>query len=158
MIGDAYSVAGSPSLTPYRPAYWFGCSATLDIEGSDGIKETGLGYVVTLFTNYDVSTSCSSSIGSAQDGSGSRYYPSVVLGAMEGGCLSAADYLPTDGTAGYWDFSLPLDPGPLATYRDKAGHPLNGRTVVFTEEDCTVMKLGRDAKWQTITLASALAQ
>jgi len=161
MAASAYSVAGSPAFTPYRPAYWFSCSAALDLIGqtgalgSDGIKETQLGYVVTLFSNYDVSTSCIASIGTAQDGSGSQYYPSSTVGAAHGNCIASSDYPPLDGNAGFWQYSLPVDPGPMATYND-APSLLDNKSYVFAESDCTVMRLGRDAVWMDVSLASLL--
>jgi hypothetical protein len=161
---NAYSVAGSPSLTPYRPLFWFECIATLDLIGldanalgSDGIDETGLVYQGTLFTNLDAFVTCSSSIGSAQDSADSRYFPGVMNRAGEAYCLSAADYPPkNDGAAGFWRFQAKTSSGPQVSYVDTPSHPLNGRTYVFTEGDCLVMRLEKDATWKTITLASTL--
>lgn len=160
------SVAGSGSTlpVPYRPLFWVGCGKTLDLltttttpvsPGKDGISETGLDYVLTLFSNGDVSVSCTAAAGSAQDGSAAAYYPTVVPGAAAGGCIASVDLPPftvIPGAVGAWNFQV-RGGGPRAVYLDAdPGHPLNGFTYAFTDADCNPLVMGSDALWQDTTL------
>lgn len=153
--------AGSPAVKPYRPLYWVACDTTLDLitvsngsiqRAADGMAETFLKYTLTLYVDHDVDVSCTAAIGSAQEGSGSGYYPNVVRGSMEAGCTASSNYpSPGENTAGLWFFKL--QSGPQATYVD-ADNPLDldGSVHKFTESECSSYVLDDDGDWGQVTL------
>lgn len=160
--GKPGALAGSSAPKPYRPLYWVGCSVALDLitvtsgtiqRAADGMAETLLKYTLTLYANGDVESSCTAAIGSGQEGSGSGYYPSVVVGSATAGCTASSNY-PSAGetTAGFWDFETGA--GPHAQYMD-SDNPLNldGAVHKFTESECKSYVLGDDGKWTQVTLA-----
>ena len=151
-----YALAGSTAATPYRPLVWISCHVTMDLVtasgssaslGMDGLNETLLVYRATIFTNGDTDSSCTASIGSAQDGSGSSYYPASTVGSEDASCMASSDYPPFNIEAGFWRFAASPDMSPRAKYVD-AGHPLDGRSYVFQESDCSIMVLGQGGEWK----------
>lgn len=148
----------------YRPLAWVGCTASLDLIslsamalGQDGVTETGLSYTITVFSNGDADVNCESSIGSADSGSGGRYFPSTLAGAQDGSCQSKSDYPPVGAVAGYWDSRIEKG-GPQATYTDEPGHPLGAYLYAYTDSDCTALRLDDEDEWVRINLASAFSQ
>lgn len=151
----------------WRPKGWFRCIATLDllapgpngsIRGTDGRAETALDYAVVKFTNGDVEVQCTAGIGSAQDGTGSAYYPAPVNGAKTRYCSAAADYIDVmPGTeAGYYAFSS--DSKPRATYND-SDNPLglDRNFYEFDErDDCTAGVMDSSGNWSDSSVAEVL--
>lgn len=144
----------------YRPSFWVACSRALDIvigdgsQGTDGISETWLSYSWILFSNHDVETSCTATLGSAQSAAGGGYFPSTRSGAANGACIASADYPPiTSGSqAGYWYFTTTTS-GPQAQYKDDGGHWLNGHVVMFVENDCSVEQMDASGAWNDAALS-----
>jgi hypothetical protein len=146
----------------YKPRYWVRCSAALDLitvsngvvqRAADGQAETLLDYALTLYTDHDVQAACTAAIGTAQDGSSSSYYPSVVDGSHSAGCLASVDYSPASGTAaGFWYFEI--QSGPRSTYSD-SDNPLglDGAVHTFSESECHSYVLRDDDTWSQVTLA-----
>lgn len=155
--------ASSPAATDtgsvgYQPMFTVSCAAAVDVASAgDGLKETGLHYVVTGYSNRDVAVSCMASAGNAQSGSSSTYYPSPANGAGTGWCVAICDLPPfpvMHGEVGHWDFMIQAG-GPASQYNDvDPNHPLNGFMYRFTESDCTTYaRKGVDAEWTTAALS-----
>lgn len=168
--GSAANGAGSSAPAVYRPRFWIGCQALLDLldgssstvmPGHDGINETKLDYTLTVYTSNDVDVSCIAAAGSAQSGSDSAFYPSVTVGASKGTCVADDDlppFPPPPSQVGGWDFDVEQR-GIVATYEDDdPGHPLNGYAHVFTQAECNANKLDDDLKWTQVTLADVFSK
>jgi hypothetical protein len=146
----------------YRPLEWFGCVRLLDLiasngPGADGINETSLTYEMLRYSNGDVETSCTSGLGSAISASDHGHYPAVTMGARTGGCIaSGTDYPQTtnDLIAGLWEYGM--SPQPHATYRDAAGHWLDGTTFTFVANDCHAYVADDKGIWQDASLNDVL--
>jgi len=155
-LPEGYGAGGAPAAADYRPTAWFNCAAGLDLIGTDGSKETLLFYQLTVFSNRDTEASCKVGMGSAVQGAGNVYYPSQATGSLTGSCVASGDFPPTDDNqVGVWEFLVPRGGGgPRALYSDIASHPLHGYTYVYKDGDCTVMKVGADGNWSTVTLTA----
>lgn len=145
----------------YRPMFWVGCTRVLDLinssgPGTDGLNETALSYTWILYSNHDVDASCTAELGSAQAGSSTTYFPATRVGAANGGCVASSDYPPiqTTGEAGFWNFTTTTT-GPQAQYKDDASHWLNGRVIVFVENDCAVQTMDASGVWKDAALSDA---
>lgn len=143
----------------YRPTFWVGCTRTLDLinssgPGTDGLNETALSYTWILYSNHDVDASCTAELGSAQAGSSTTYFPATRVGAANGGCVATSDYPPIQTTVGLWDFTTTAT-GPQAKYVDEPGHWLNGRVIVFVENDCSVQQMDASGIWKDAALSDA---
>lgn len=161
---DGKDATGAIASKQYRPLFWAACSRTIDlisVNGSqltldhDGLQETLLEYAFLLYTNKDLEVQCTAAIGTAQEGGASNYYPSVVVGAREGGCAASADY-PSGGTnGGFWKFTLITGQGPRATYAD-ADNPLglNGHAETFNDSDCHANEMDDSGAWNEVALSS----
>lgn len=149
----------------YRPVYWVGCSATLDLirvgtagveRAQDGLQETALYYTLLVYTNGDAEVECTAAIGSAQNGSSSRYYPSSTKGAQTGACVADADFPGgPDLENGLWMFDVDAAAAcPRAAYSDP-DNPLglNGYSYKYSESDCHAQMMSDAGKWTSVTLA-----
>ena len=147
----------------YRPLYWVGCLATLDLirkgasgieRGADGAAESALHYALLMYTNSDVEVQCAASIGSDQSTSSSVYYPSVTMGAAEASCFVEADYTSgvSPGSIGYWKFAAAAT-GPSAVHIDVDDTiGLNSFAYQFTDSDCLTRMMSDDGAWTQVTL------
>jgi hypothetical protein len=152
--GPMGAAAGSPAPgASYHPVLWFQCGATLDLYGSDGIKETGLDYLATVYSNEDAEIACTTGFGTAQDGSGYTYFPGVLIGSGTGACQSAYDFPPVDGVAGYWRFEVVSKVGVQATYVDSP-NARSGMKYTFKEQECTALTATSDGGWNDTTMAA----
>jgi hypothetical protein len=99
-----------------RPNGWFRCIVALDligvgpdalVRGEDGLAETGLDYAVLRYSNGDFEVQCTADLGSADQGSGSGYYPAPIVAAADRRCTANSDFDdPGSGIhAGFWHFS-----------------------------------------------------
>lgn len=154
---------GKPS-SGYRPVYWVNCGVALDIirigaagieRAPDGQAETLLRYSLVVYNDGDVEVDCGAGIGTAQEGSGSGYYPEPTKGASTGGCIANADFIGNTGSsAGFWSFDVATAACPRAAYVD-ADNPLglNGFSYKYSDSDCHADMLGDDGKWSPVTLS-----
>jgi hypothetical protein len=134
------------------------CLTTLDLvdqagweRAQDGLKETFLSHVLTLYSGGDVNVECAAAIGTAAEGSSTRFYPSVTNGAADGACAVAASYSSGRTTdAGNWSFNV-RGGGPNAHYTH-SGHPLDQFAYRFTESDCSVLARP-DLEWTNVALS-----
>jgi hypothetical protein len=122
------------------------------------LDDTILAYNPTVFSNGDLSGNCSAGFDQNQ-ASGSFYLPAITNGAQNGGCLAPLDFPPipvSGGQSGFWLFRIERGV-PLTQYVDPdPGHPLNGLTVTFGEQDCSVSLWKKDdLVWTHTTLAEA---
>lgn len=152
-----------PAGSGYRPAFRVACSRSLDLisvpasgisRTPDGLEETLLRYSVLAYTNGDAQVQCGVSIGAAQEGSDTNYYPSVTKGAEEGSCIASADFPSANSlSAGYWQFDV-VTACPRAVYHD-ADNPLglNGFSYQYAESECKTLIFGMDGNWSMATLA-----
>lgn len=147
----------------YEPSFSGRCISALDlvsVDGSgnlsrtpDGTTETALDYAFVIYSNNDVEVQCDVSLGSAQDGTGSDYYPSVTNGAQSAACIAHADYPSSGkGEVGYWTLDLlgatPLAPEAIYTDPDNP-IGLNGFKYNFTSADCHLYKMTTGGTWET---------
>lgn len=159
---------GKDAPSAWRPLAHFSCLVTIDLisvsnngeitRASDGLKETVLSYEATRYTNGDAETKCTASIGSAQNGSDSEYYPATVPGAGTESCFASADYPGSAGggsgtTVGKFEFSA--NRLPQAVYNDP-DNPLmlNGSGYKFADSDCAVFDMDDKGDWTRITLGA----
>lgn len=149
--------------TTYEPVTWIACSTLLDLVGGaadltqqDGIEETGLNYAMTVFTNSDVLVTCDGALGSAESTGDAHYFPAQTNGGMIGACSVSIDFPPynaSPGTVGFWEFTTE-GAGPSATYHDPdPGHPLDGYSHAYTEDECSVLRADADMTWHPVKIA-----
>ena len=150
----------------YRPTAWTGCTLALDLIsinsgglGTDGVTETLLTYTFTRYVNNDLDVDCTASLGSAESAPGGSFYPAPTKGANTGGCAAAVDYPPfppAPSNVGTWNFEF-SGTGIRATYKDDdAGHPLNGRSFTFGENDCHCYQMNDSLRWIDASLADVI--
>lgn len=150
------------AASSYRPHAFVGCSVVLDLVasgglGMDGVTETYFDYSVIEFSNGDLSVACEAGLGAAESASDGSYYPVVVNGATTAACITSVDYPPyvtgPSGHVGEWIFRIGAA-GPEATYRDDdSGHPLDGDTYRFIENDCNVWLMSDAGEWADAALS-----
>lgn len=153
-----------PASAGYRPVFWVGCGAVLDLirvgaggveRAADGVGETKLNYTLLAFSNGDAEVQCTAAIGTAQDGSSAMYFPSTTKGAESGGCAASADFPGgTNVVVGVWSFDVATGSAPRAAYVD-SDNPLgfDGYTYKYSESDCHVQMMSADGKWTLVTLS-----
>jgi hypothetical protein len=140
--------------SPYQPKAWVACGVSLDLINNDGLAETYLHYVATVYSNDDAEVGCGAELGSAQNGSGYQYYPSYTQGANTLACLASYEFPSGDINAGYWSFEANLGPGLVVTYEDKSDSH-NGISYTFTDPECHA-KISTNGEDWTDTIISVL--
>ena len=158
--------AGKDGSAGWRPVGWFRCVAGLDlisvgtnglVRAMDGLTETLLDYAGVRYSNGDWEVQCLVNLGSADQGSGSGYFPFPAQGAADRRCFANSDYDSAgQGTnAGRWRFSA--QGKVTAVYQDRDNPlDLDGAFYDFGANDCAARTMDDRGVWSDATAADVI--